>query len=280
MSPEQLYAEIGADDLVVVDCRFNLLKPQAGRQNWAVGHIPGARYADLDEDLAAPITPQSGRHPLPEAEAFARLLGSWGVTPATRVVAYDAAGGAIAARLWWLLGWVGHAKALLLDGGLPAWQACGYPLEESEPALLQGRYPIQTGSLPVISTAEVQSGLAQDGLTLLDARDAKRYAGLVEPIDARAGHVPGAVNRPFQQNLDTNGRFLPPEKLQDDFAGLLKNDGHTISACMCGSGVTACHHLFAMQLAGLDVKSSLYVGSWSEWIRDVHRPCEPAEQSE
>jgi thiosulfate/3-mercaptopyruvate sulfurtransferase len=280
ISPQQLYAEIGADDLLVVDCRFNLLKPEAGRKNWAAGHIAGACYADLDKDLAAMISPQSGRHPLPDAESFASLLGSWGVTPGTRVVAYDDAGGAIAARLWWLLGWVGHAQALLLDGGLPAWLACGYPLEESAPMLQQGRYPVRPGNMPVISAAEVQAGLAQAELTLIDARDGRRFAGLVEPIDSRAGHVPGAVNRPFQQNLDDSGRFLSADKLQDDFASLLGHDRQKNTASMCGSGVTACHHIFAMQLAGLEAMPSLYVGSWSEWIRDVHRPCEPAEQSE
>jgi thiosulfate/3-mercaptopyruvate sulfurtransferase len=277
MTPEELAADLGADDLVVVDCRFNLLRPAAGRESWEAGHIPGAYYADLDQDLAALVTAQSGRHPLPEPGALADLLGSWGVTPASRVVAYDDVGGAIAARLWWLLGWVGHAHALLLDGGLPAWQASGYALDDAQPELQQARYPVAPGQLPVINAADVLAGLEQGALTLIDARDAKRFAGLAEPIDSRAGHIPGAVNRPFQQNLDDSGRFLSPQQLRQDFSSMADDADRTNTACMCGSGVTACHHLFALKLAGLEPPPSLYVGSWSEWIRDTARPCEPAD---
>lgn len=275
ISPQELAAELGSADLVIVDCRFDLLQPGAGLEAWQAGHIKGAFYADLDNDLAAPVTADSGRHPLPDPETFAGLLGAWGILPSTRVVAYDDAGGAIAARLWWLLGWAGHTHAMLLDGGFSAWQAEGLPVDQSVPALQQGIYPISPGSLPIMTTDEVQIAGEAGQLTLIDARDSRRFAGEVEPIDTRAGHVPGAVNRPFQANLDAAGRFLPVPQLRDEFAALLNSAGQKNVACMCGSGVTACHHLFAMQLAGLKPQASLYVGSWSEWIRDPLRPCVP-----
>ncbi|MGI9292143.1 MAG: sulfurtransferase [Gammaproteobacteria bacterium] len=276
ISTGELNEQLGATDLVVVDCRFNLMEPAAGRRAWGEGHIPGAFYAHLDEELAGAIGPDTGRHPLPEMEDFAKLLGNWGISPASRVVAYDDAGGAMAARLWWLLRWVGHDRVMLLDGGLPAWEAAGFALEQTAPEMKQGNYPVKSAGLPVIDVATVQSKLAGGQLVLIDARDAQRFAGEVEPIDAQAGHVPGALNRPFQENLDESGCFLPPEELHAGFSGLLTEHEQNSVACMCGSGVTACHNLFAIHLAGLDINPSLYVGSWSEWIRDPQRPCEPA----
>jgi thiosulfate/3-mercaptopyruvate sulfurtransferase len=268
-----------ARSMVVVDCRFNLLKPDAGRQSWAVSHIPGAFYADLDEDLAAPRRVDSGRHPLPDPAEFAELLASWGVVPETHVVAYDDAGGAVAARLWWLLRWVGHAHASLLDGGFPAWQAGGLPVDELRPELVSGHYPVQPGSMPTLAVAEVETALDVNVLALLDARDAGRFAGQSEPIDSRAGHIPGTLNRPFQQNLDADGIFRPPAELAVEFQSILDANAGKQLAAMCGSGVTACHNLFAMELAGVQAElgyvPALYVGSWSEWIQSAERPCFP-----
>jgi thiosulfate/3-mercaptopyruvate sulfurtransferase len=272
---DELAELLGSPDIVLVDCRFDLLKPAAGRIAWEAGHIPGAYYADLDRDLAGPRTADSGRHPLPDPEAFATLLGSWGLTPSCRVVIYDASGGAVAARLWWLLRWVGHKQIALLDGGYPDWQAAKLPEETASPPLRAGRYPVRPDSMPVLSTVQVQEGLQSGGLVLLDARDARRFRGEIEPIDVRAGHIPGTINRPFQTNLDALGHFRSPADLEESF-GLLPLNADQPLACMCGSGVTACHNLFALELAGVApgilAQPSLYVGSWSEWIQSADRP--------
>ena len=257
-------------DAVVVDCRFDLMNPEAGREAWQAGHIPGAFYADLDQDLASARRPGSGRHPLPDPTAFATLLGSWGVAPDTLVVAYDNVGGAIAARLWWLLGWVGHEHAALLDGGLQAWEASGFPLSHQVPVGTDNSYPVKPGTLGDIDTEAVSKGLAKGALTLIDARDPARFGGEAEPIDPVAGHVPGALNRPFNLNLDAAGLFKAPPTLRAEFSALLDGQPEAV-ASMCGSGVTACHNLFAMQLAGL-LPARLYVGSWSGWISDPNRP--------
>jgi thiosulfate/3-mercaptopyruvate sulfurtransferase len=275
ISAARLAADIHRDDQLIVDCRFNLKQPKAGREAWDSGHIPGAFYADLDKDLAAPVTEDSGRHPLPDPGAFAALLGSWGLTPEMRVIAYDNAGGGVAARLWWLLRWAGHEHALLLDGGLPAWEANEGVLDTTQPSTREGSYPIKPGSMPVIAVADLQYALDRGQLQLTDARDVRRFAGIREPIDSVAGHVPGAVNLPFQQALDEYGCFKSADELKALYAaGLSESDKAVV--CMCGSGVTACHTVFAMELAGLVpdqiATPALYVGSWSEWIRSVDRP--------
>jgi thiosulfate/3-mercaptopyruvate sulfurtransferase len=280
LNPVELAESLDDGRLVIVDCRFNLLAPEAGRQMWQETHIPGAFYADLDKDLAGPITATSGRHPLPDPEDFGHLLGSWGVRPETTVIGYDDVGGAVAARLWWLLRWVGHPHVGLLNGGWQAWLASGLPTDAGIPELLSACYPVTPGSMPVISVDEVQQGLGNGELILLDARDAKRFAGESEPIDSRAGHIPGALNRPFQANLDDDRQFLSADKLCREFDALLSGQGAAQLACMCGSGVTACHNLFAMERAGIKegsgASAALYVGSWSEWIRSADRSCEPA----
>jgi thiosulfate/3-mercaptopyruvate sulfurtransferase len=255
---------------VIIDCRFNLMQTAAGREAWSAGHVPGAFYADLDQDLAGPITSASGRHPLPNARAFRCWLGSMGIGPETTVVAYDDAGGAIAARLWWLLRWAGHTDVRLLDGGLPGWIDAGLTLSTDTPTASAVRYPQQTGTLPVVSTQALVKAIAKHSLTITDARDAERFAGRKEPIDARAGHVPGAVNLPFADNLDNKGRFLSAHELRQRYNSIIGDRSVSDVACMCGSGVTACHTLFALELAGLP-GASLYVGSWSEWIRDEKR---------
>ncbi len=276
LTPAELANQLDDPQVLIVDCRFNLLEPSAGRTSWREGHIPGAYYADLDRDLADPVRPDTGRHPLPAGERLSRLFGSWGLRPEMHVVAYDDVGGAIAARLWWLLRWAGHSSAGLLDGGYAAWLAAGLPVEQAEPELFNERYPVALGNWPVMTTAEVAEGIEQGRLLLLDARDPKRYAGEVEPIDSRAGHVPGAINWPFSQNLDAGGSFRTASDLNKALRPQIGETPAQAVAVMCGSGVTACHTLFAMELAGLfpdpNNKPALYCGSWSEWIRSDGRP--------
>ncbi len=262
-------------DCVIVDCRFDLDDPDAGFEDYLESHIPGAVYAHLDNDLAGPITCTSGRHPLPDADSFAQFLADSGWTTGKVLVAYDAAGGAIAARLWWLMKYFGHAGAALLDGGIPAWWAGGYDLEHGRPPdRRQPVVPYRVLNDLVRSTAEVARGLDNCSIKLADARSPERYSGEIEPIDAVAGHVPGAVNYPFQLNLRPNGTFKAVETIRGGFQKLIANQQAEDLVHMCGSGVTACHNIFASELAGLPVPG-LYVGSWSEWTRDRVRPVEP-----
>ncbi len=256
----------------VVDCRHNLMAPEAGREAYRQAHIPGAVYAHLDEDLAGPITPASGRHPLPEPAELARTLGRWGINRQTQVVVYDDAGGAIAARLWWLLRWLGHRSCAVLDGGWQAWTAAGAPVTDAVPQIEPVEFAIRHGdSLAWVDEAYLLMNLHSHRDLVIDARAAPRYRGEVEPIDPVAGHVPAAVNLPFDGNLDENGRFRPPQALAQRFQAVLGDRGPGSAVHMCGSGVTACHNLLAMEVAGL-TGSRLYPGSWSQWIRDPDRP--------
>ncbi len=261
----------GNAGLVVVDCRFNLLKPEAGRAAWLDGHIPGAFYADLNRDLSSPPRPDSGRHPLPAPEQLRTLFSGFGIGTGTRVVAYDEGGGSLAARLWWLLRWMGHDLVVLLDGGLAAWQEAGLPVDRALPETRHGRFEGQPGQMAVRDTRQVVEGLASDRVRLLDMRAAERFQGRVEPIDPVAGHVPGAVSAPFGDNLTADNRFQPGEVLARRYATLVGARLPGDVVCMCGSGVTACHGIFAMELAGMP-GAALYPGSWSEWIRSPERP--------
>lgn len=266
---QTLAGQLDEPDWVIVDCRFDLLQPQAGRVAYAVGHLPGAVYADLNQDLSGPVTPTSGRHPLPDPQRLADILGCWGVSPHSQVLAYDAGNSAFAVRLWWLLRWLGHPAVAVLDGGFQAWQVAGLPVTQATPAPRQAVFVPQPDADMVLGTAQVRSALAQRAITLLDARAAPRYAGDIEPIDPVAGHIPGALNLPFEQNLDGNGRFLPADRLLARFAPFESAPARLVH--MCGSGVTACHNLLAMEIAGLS-GTKLYAGSWSEWIRNPANP--------
>ena len=271
ITPSELQSAIEAGEARAVDCRFDLMNPAGGRALWTESHIPGAPYADLDHDLAGHASGGGGRHPLPDPADFAATLGSWGITPDTLVVAYDNVGCAIAGRLWWMLNWMGHERAGLLDGGLHAWEAENRPLETTEPAIRTTDYPVGGHCRPVVGLAEVERAALTGDMRMLDARDAARYRGLSEPLDAQAGHVPGAVNAFFRENLDANGRFLPPAELRKRYLELLAGAEPSATCVMCGSGVTACHDLFAMELAGLS-DAALYPGSWSEWSQSDARP--------
>jgi thiosulfate/3-mercaptopyruvate sulfurtransferase len=270
ISSTELAANLGRSDFLPIDCRFDLAKPESGEAAYRVAHIPGAIYAHLDRDLSAPITPSSGRHPLPDPTRFAETLSRWGIDRNTQVVAYDADNAAHAARLWWMLRWMGHEKVAVLDGGLKAWQDAGLPLTAELPVRVHTNFPAQARREMWLNVEELQQRLAQ-GWRLLDARAAERFAGKIEPIDPVAGHIPGAVNHPLSTNLAPDLRFLPAEVLRERYARSQNgvDDAHTIA--MCGSGVTACHLLLAMEVAGKP-GARLYAGSWSEWIRDPSRP--------
>jgi thiosulfate/3-mercaptopyruvate sulfurtransferase len=256
---------------VIVDCRFNLTEPAAGRAAYQRAHIPGARYAHLDEDLSRPPTAAEGRHPLPDPDLFAARLGAWGIGNDSTVVAYDESSGAIAARLWWMLRWLGHSSALVLDGGFSAWQAAGRPTESELPNWQPTRFvPRRLATEAWVETDAILE-LQEHGNILVDARAAPRFRGEQEPIDPVAGHVPGARNWPFSNNLAQDGRFREPSELRRDLCALLGARPAREVIAMCGSGVTACHLLLAMAVAGLE-PGRLYPGSWSEWIRDPARP--------
>lgn len=266
VSDEAMLNHLPDPHWVIVDCRFSLADTEVGRRAWLSSHIRGAHYAHLNEALSGPVTQHSGRHPLPNREALRRRVGSWGVTPKSQVVAYDAAGGAMAARLWWLLRWLGHRDVAVLDGGWQRWQASGLPVSRDQPIELPSCYPNTEEGQPWLSTGGVVQALEENAILLIDARAAERFSGQVEPIDPVAGHIPGAVNRPQQENLDKSGRFKPALLLRDEFEALLHGRNPTEAVHMCGSGVTACHNLLAMEYAGLS-GSRLYPGSWSEWAR-------------
>lgn len=253
------------------DCRHDLADPGYGDAAYAVGHIPGALRADLDRDLSGPKTGRNGRHPLPSRDAFAHWLGSTGLRPSDEVVAYDDAGGIFAARLWWLLRWMGHEKIAILDGGYAAWTSAGYAIESDTPSFAESVYPVLPASMPIVTADDVLASLETSELLLVDARSAERFAGQGETIDPVAGHIPGALNRHFARNLGPDGRFKPANALRAEFAELLHGRPTADLVHQCGSGVTACHNLFAMELAGLG-GSRLYPGSWSEWCADAGRP--------
>jgi thiosulfate/3-mercaptopyruvate sulfurtransferase len=256
---------------VVFDCRFSLGDTSLGERQYREAHIPGARYAHLDRDLSGTVGPGSGRHPLPAHEKFARWLGGQGVNRDTQVVVYDGAQCAIAARLWWMLRWLGHDRAALLEGGFSRWREQGFPVTAEAPALQAREFFATPLGRLWCSSGEVVTKLNETRILLVDARAEKRFRGEEEPIDRVAGHVPGAVNLPWEGNLDPHCDFLPRARLRERFLAVTGGREAGAVVHMCGSGVTACHNLLAMEIAGL-TGSLLYPGSWSEWIADPARP--------
>jgi thiosulfate/3-mercaptopyruvate sulfurtransferase len=253
----------------VFDCRHDLAQPDWGMEQFAQGHIPGARFAHLDRDLSAPTTGVNGRHPLPEAKSFIAWLGRQGLTPADQVVCYDGGSGAMAARLWWMLRWVGHEAVAVLDGGLAKWLQEGRPVTAEVAEVAPVSYPGKAKGSMVASVALVAKRLKK--AALLDARAPLRYRGEQEPIDPVAGRIPGAKNRFSNDNLSAGGTFKSAAALRSEFESVLagRNPGDVIN--YCGSGVAACHNALAMEIAGL-TGSRVYIGSWSEWSRDPTRP--------
>lgn len=269
ISIEKLYGALDDPDWFVFDCRFSLADEEEGRRKFVESHIPGAQYADLNRDLSAPVIPgKTGRHPLPGRNEFLETVRQWGVTPGAQVVAYDDAGGAFAARLWWLFRWLGHDKVAVLNGGIGAWTGAGYPLTAETRRVEPSRFE---AGRPLTRTIEADE-IAGAGAIIVDARAEERYRGDVEPMDPVAGHIPSAICLPFAGNLAATGEFKPPTQLAGRFseAGL---DRDRPCICYCGSGVTAAHNVLAMVHAGLP-EPMLYAGSWSEWITDPDRPVE------
>lgn len=271
VTTDELAAHLDDPLWVVLDCRFMLTDTEAGQRAYHQGHIPGARYAHLDKDLSVPVTKDSGRHPLPDPEVLAKKLGEWGVGNDTQVIAYDDSFGAMAGRLWWLLRWLGHVRVALLDSGLPKWQREQLPLTAEVPEIK----PVTFSATPRhdlwVETAVVEEALRHGDTILIDARAEERFSGEIEPLDPVAGHIPGAVNYPYEDNLDFSGEFLNKNDLRGEYEGLLAGKSPDRVIHMCGSGVTACHNILAMEHAGLH-GARLYAGSWSEWIRDRSRP--------
>lgn len=256
---------------LLFDCRFELGDTEAGRRAFAKGHLPGAVYVHVDEDLAGPKGPGTGRHPLPDAGALADRLRQWGVTAGEQLVAYDGGSGAMAVRFWWLCRHLGLHAVALMSGGFEAWRREGRPLVTEVQRRAAGHVVPDVRPGDYLGADALQMALARGRCLLLDARSPERFRGEHEPMDARAGHVPGAVNRPFADNLDQAGEFKTPDVLRREFERILgrRDPGEVVH--MCGSGVTACHNLLAMEHAGL-TGSRLYPGSWSEWITDPDRP--------
>jgi len=272
ISPQQLAERQTSAGLVILDCRFALEDPDYGRCSYAEGHIDGAQYADLERHLSGPVIKGvTGRHPLPAAGTFAEQLRAWGVSADTDVVLYDDGPGAYAARAWWLLAWLGKRDGVfILDGGLKAWHAAGFPLSLDAPVVERGTFAGTPDNRLLLDAEHLQKRLGQPGLTLIDARAQARFRGEVEPIDPIAGHIPGAQCAAFNENLGSDGRFLPAEQLKQRFAAQLQGRSPEELVAYCGSGVTACHNLFALSLAGYPL-GKLYAGSWSEWITDPTR---------
>jgi thiosulfate/3-mercaptopyruvate sulfurtransferase len=255
---------------LLLDSRFDLTDPAAGERDWRAAHLPASHYVHLERDLCAPPSGHNGRHPLPGREDFARTLGRLGVTPAAQVVVVDAPPGIYAARLWWMLRWAGHRAVAVLDGGVPAWTADGGALVADPPAeQAAAPYPLGAPLVQTVQANELQRALGT--WRLIDARAAARFRGDVEPLDARAGHIPGAVNRFFADNLDAQGRFKPPARLREEFTALVGLHSLDATVHSCGSGVSACHNLLAMAVAEMP-GARLYPGSWSEWSADPTRP--------
>lgn len=272
VSAQQLAAQQQRGNVLVIDCRFDLADSGKGERDYLDAHIPGAVYASLDYDLSDLSKRGFGRHPLPDDAAFSFVLSRWGWDPGVDVVAYDTANGALAAaRLWWLLRLLGHEGVAVLDGGLAAWMEAGLALESGLVERKRSEVNVDFDRSAGVWFDELERRRDHGSMLLLDARGAPRYRGDLEPLDPVAGHVPGALNRPFSENLDASGRFKAPQRLREEFDQLLAGHAASDVVHMCGSGVTACHNLLAMEYAGLH-GSRLFAPSWSGWVSDRLRP--------
>lgn len=261
-----LNANLNNPDWVIVDCRFSLADTEEGRNLYAESHIPGAIYSHLDEDLSGEIIKgETGRHPLPEADKFEAILSSWGVDKNTQVIAYDAKNGAIAARLWWMMRWVGHDKAAVLNGGLSAWTKADFPMDNVTPEISPKSFKAKVQDDLSFDFEEIDIIREEADYCLVDSRAAFRYRGEKEPIDPIAGHIPGAINLPFPENWDEDGLMKAPEWLKERFEKATGGKADDNVVFYCGSGVTACHNILAYHYAGLG-DAWLYPGSWSDWI--------------
>ncbi|MFT3790011.1 MAG: sulfurtransferase [Rudaea sp.] len=272
VSASDLAAQLGAANLLIVDCRFDLADPARGEREYAQAHVPGATYADLDRDLSDLSKAGLGRHPLPDAATFSATLARWGWAPQTRVVAYDDAGGALAAaRLWWMLRLVGARNVAVLDGGWGAWKRAGLPLEAKTTPRAATAVAVEFAKSEIVYTGELRALRERDEVLVLDARGAPRFRGEVEPIDPVAGHIPGARNRPVTENLAADGRFKPAAGLRAELLAAIGAHAPGTVVHSCGSGVSACQNLLAFEAAGLH-GSRVYAPSWSGWTADPANP--------
>lgn len=272
ISTGELAAQLDNPDWTIVDARFTLREPDRGERDYRTAHIPGAVYAHLDRDLSSPqIMGQTGRHPLPPLETLTARLGDWGIDARTQVIVYDDAGGMIAGRLWWMLRWLGHDAAALLDGGWPRWQQEGRPVCAGVETRAPRRFEAHLRPELVATAEEIEARLGSPDLHLFDARAADRFRGENETLDPVGGHIPGAVSAPYVENLRPDGLMLPPDQLAARFEGLLGDAPAAEAIFYCGSGVSAAHDVLATQHAGLPMPR-LYVGSWSDWVSTGRRP--------
>ncbi|MEO1655695.1 MAG: sulfurtransferase [Bacteroidota bacterium] len=267
------------ENLCIIDTRFYLINPEQGKSEYLESHLPGAYYAHLDDDLSGKISPQSGRHPLPEPQDLAALFSNWGIGPDTQVVIYDQNKGAIAARLWFLFNWMGHEKVAVLNGGWTAWMEHKGAISSELPKKKYSSFAMKLNNDLWVDSAFMEQHLQDPTFKYLDARINPRYLGEIEPIDPVAGHIPGAISLPFEQHSDEQGKFLSEEELRASFKEALGETSAENVVCYCGSGITACHHLISFKKAGLG-KLKLYPGSWSEWIRDPNRPIEGGDKED
>lgn len=270
ISPDQLAQHLDDKNWVIFDCRFTLQKPESGQQAYEKAHIPAARYAHLNDDLSGEMTSTSGRHPLPDPSLLSQKLGAWGVNKNTQVVVYDDSFGTMAVRMWWLLRWLGHDAVALLDGGLPLWNKEGHKTSADIPTISPTEFQAAVNNGLWVDSSAVQLALQQNKI-IIDARAEERFLAYIEPLDKVAGHIPGTINSPVEDNLDNYGKLLSAEELRSQYLQLINGSPSDQVIHMCGSGVTACQNILAMEMAGLP-GSKLYVGSWSEWITDPSRP--------
>ena len=273
ISTDELARQLADPALVLVDCRHNLSDVDAGQRAYGASHLPGARFMHMDRDLSGERTGCNGRHPLPDVAALSGSLSRAGIDASKQVVAYDQNNGMWASRLWWLLHWLGHDAAAVLDGGIDKWITEGRPITADPPSVRPARFVAMTPQ-PVISSADILRNLSNhpsSPLTIIDARAPERFRGDIEPLDPVAGHIPGAINRPYVANLTPQQTFKPAELLRAEFEAQLGGAPLSSVVHQCGSGVTACHNVLAMAVAGLP-GSRLYPGSWSEWVADPARP--------
>lgn len=271
VSTGELERHLGDPDYVVVDTRHDLMDPAKGRRLYAQGHVPGAHFLSVDDDLSGEKIGTNGRHPLPDLDTFAAKINACGVRPGVQVVVYDDLAGNFAVRLWWMLRWLGHDGVALLDGGYPLWVQEGRPTTKEVPAPRQGAFVPRPRLGATVDAHFVARFRESPDVPLIDARAAERFDGLQEPIDPVAGHIPGAVNRFWKENLRPDGRFKPAAELRQEFERFLGGADAARAVHMCGSGVTSCHNMFALELAGFP-GGRLYPGSWSEWCADPARP--------
>ena len=279
VSTEQLAQLLNDPDWIVFDCRITLTNSAAGRTAYQQGHIPGTRYVNLDEDMSSAVTPTSGRHPLPEMQVFADKLSSWGVDKRKQVVVYDDSFGSMAVKMWWLLRWLGHDNVALLNGNWQMWNKHKLPVTTELPKIIPAHFEPHVRNELLVDTEEVDFARRERCSVLIDARPEQRFAGEREPLDKVAGHIPGSVNWVYEENLDFDGTYLPADELKEAYLNLMNGLKPEQVIHTCGSGVTACHNMLAMEIAGLH-GSKLYAGSWSEWITDPKRPVATGEGHE